>query len=1151
MVEKDEMLRRCENYKNSNSSDTNESNRQSEEVEENQKSNFHQSANTTTTTTTAAAATTIQRDKRVEQERPTKSYSHGSNNTFHTTFSSTLHPNRTNHERMDYDSALISITSKTNSRDIPNKESFSNSSTPTAQEEPVDSFYERFIIGDIVRNFSPAYFVSVMGTGISSSLLYHFPFPAQWLIDISYIMFAVACLLFICNTALFIMSCIYFPGRLRAYHIDPSHASYMGCFSMGYITLVNYIATITKAHHMYLVWTLWWIAVASAMYTAFIIVYLAYFSKLNKVELDAKLNATLLLPIVAITVVSSSGHSIELNLYHKNEIVTTMIVSFMLWCLSVSLAFMIMTIYVWRLIVHKIPPTKLIFTGFLPVGFLGQSSYSVYLFGNNLNEYIPEELLYGKILLCICGFFAMFLLSLGYFMTFIAITSILSKIRPFANTPNIQNTNKLGMLKHHKGFWAMTFPLGTMALGNTEIGNGGIGDYPLLAFRYMGAIFAVACIIITTSCLMGPQQVVFDELHTWRQIQHYFDGTFYLDVHPPLGKLVFYLLSRIGGWKAVTSFDSIGQTYIDEPFVLMRMFSSVCGILSVDLFYMIMRLENNGYAMSMCSSLLICFENSMITQSRFILVDAMLLLGQIMVIFTVKSFLKVSFYSWSWWAGLLGCGISIGWTISIKLNGWLTLIWVGILILHEVWEMLDDLTITTMAWFKHVTIRVFGFLLLPLTIYCATWSTFQGYHPDPVEVLYGSTITLKHTNLEKYLHSHDATYPKGSNLQQVTLYEFDNDANNEWVIETPHKYYEERIMKRVTPVKDGDTIRLYHKATGHYLHVNDIRPPISEHEYSNEVNCNETRGLLGNSEYEFKLRIVSKKRHSVNNLPMIKLRATETIFQLVHRDQKCLLMSHATRLPSWGKGQNEVLCVKEGTIPNSLWYVERNTHPMLEQIGDAITKVDFSHSPFTFWHKMWEIHWAMMRLNSGFTENQPSASTAESWPILKDGIPYFQSVATLSHDASQVFYLGNICLYYTSFIFMVICLVKTSFHIVWNMNPYTQHVDSPTKTRFYQNAIQYQLGWIIHYWPYFFISRNLYLHHYLPALVFAVLNMAEYINYQKKHIRASLMLLILMGVVYCYWKGAPLIYNLPWSSKECLEQSWLPSWNLNCNIYSS
>ncbi|CAK9437535.1 uncharacterized protein LODBEIA_P19130 [Lodderomyces beijingensis] len=404
-------------------------------------------------------------------------------------------------EGMDYDSALNSVVSAPikgiSDSDDGSGDTFAKTKATTV------SFYERFFVGDLVKNFAPAYFVSVMGTGISSSLLHHFPFPARWLTYVSYIMFAVCCLLFLFNVVLFVASCWYFPGRWRSYHVDPLQASYMGCFSMGYITIVNYITILVKGHHMYLVWTLWWIAVFSAVYTSFLIVYLAFFSKLNKMEFDAKLNATLLLPIVSITVVSSSGHMLELDLYHQNEVIVTMVVSFMLWCLSISLAFMIMTLYVGRLIMHKIPPTNLIFTSFLPVGFLGQSSYSIYLFGNNLNKYVPEELLYGKILLCIGGFFGVFLLALGYFMTFIAVASIFSKIKPFAKTPNANHTNKLGLLKHNKGFWAMTFPLGTMSLGNSEVGLGGVGNHPLLAFKWMSAIFAVACILVTTACLVG------------------------------------------------------------------------------------------------------------------------------------------------------------------------------------------------------------------------------------------------------------------------------------------------------------------------------------------------------------------------------------------------------------------------------------------------------------------------------------------------------------------------------------------------------------------------------------------------------------------------------------------------------------------------
>lgn len=425
----------------------------------------------------------------------------------------------------------VYVVQDTSNNDVPHCEITNNNNTNINMDKD-DSIYTRdsnygddvpffyrlkgLIFDEFIKAFSPVYFVSIMGTGISSSLLYHFPYPAEWLEICSYIMFGITCICFIVTTTLFILQCWYFPGRFKAYHVDTAQAVFMGCYSMGYITIVNFIENITDGRHTIFVWVLWWIAVFSAIYTAFLIVYLSFMSKLNEVDLDAKLNATLLLPIVAITVVSSSGHQLELKLPTTNQMVVTMIVSFMLWCLSISLAFMIMTIYLHRLIVHKIPPTNLIFTSFLPVGFLGQSSYSVMLFGVNLHQLIPEELMWGKILLCICGFFSVFLLSFGYFQTFVAIMSIFSKIKPFAKSPNPTHTNKYGLLKIHKGFWAMTFPLGTMSLSNTELGKGVIGDYPLLTFKVMGAIFAAACILITCACTIGAV------VHTTKRIASLF-----------------------------------------------------------------------------------------------------------------------------------------------------------------------------------------------------------------------------------------------------------------------------------------------------------------------------------------------------------------------------------------------------------------------------------------------------------------------------------------------------------------------------------------------------------------------------------------------------------------------------------------------------
>ncbi|KAI5959287.1 uncharacterized protein KGF55_005437 [Candida pseudojiufengensis] len=1080
---------------------------------------------------------------------------------------------------MDYDSTITSIassSSKYNSNLYDRLNNRNKSSSDSSDDD--ESWYYTFIVGDVVKNFSLAYFVSVMGTGISSSLLYEFPFPGEWLKICSYISFAIC---------------------------YPLQASYMGCFSMGFTTIVNYITLLVNGKHMYLVWTLWWIAVITAIYTSFLIVFLSFFSKLNKVEQDVKLNATLLLPIVAITVVSSSGHSIEMELYKLNETIVTMIVSLMLWCISVSLAYIIMTIYIYRLIIHKIPSTNLIFTGFLPVGFLGQSSYSIYLFGNHVNQLIPEDLIYGKILLCIGGFTGIFLLSFGYFMTFIAIISIFSKISPFAKTPNLKHTNKYGSLKHNKGFWSMTFPMGTMSLGNTEIGRGGIGNYPLLTFKVMGAIFAVAfekslkpgpyrpyksiqskptsqnltkydfIISLYITCISfirlykiyQPSSVVFDEIHIMDFLSLINQRKFVVDVHPPLIKLIYYGIAKIEGYQT-QNFESIGSKYEENvPFISMRLFSGICGVLGVNFIYFIIRIDH-GYLISIFTSLLILFENSLFIQSKFILLDSPLLLGQILTIFCFKKFLRSSIGSTGWWKFLILTGFALGWTISCKSTGIFILIWVGIFTIIELWDILGDLTISSYQWVKQVSYRIFGFLILPLTISLLVWkiyfelsiyegpnngslspyfrSSFQDYKPSPVEVLYGSTITIKHNELEKYLHSHSLTYPRGSNLQQVTLYQFDNDPNNEWIIETPHKYYEDKLMKRKKPVKDGDVIRLYHKSTEKYLHVNDIRPPISEHDYSKEVNCNETRGLLGDSEYEFKIRIMSKKPHSKNNLPMIKLRSTESIFQLIHKHEKCNLISHFNKLPNWAEYQNEVLCVENPTIPNSMWYIESNTHPLLVD-----NFVEFPH-PISFWEKIWEIHKVMIRINSDFTNDHISSSSPINWPFVWNGIPYFINSSInlgFNENPSQIYFLGNVVIYIASFIIIILSLIKISFHIFKISNPYIIYFEPIKKIKYYNNSIQYVTGYFLNYLPYFWMERNLYAHHYLPALIFAILNMVEFINYQHSFIRYFLMISILGSSLYCFYQFIPIIYGTNWTFDQCISHKWFPSWSLDCNTY--
>jgi len=62
----------------------------------------------------------------------------------------------------------------------------------------------------------------------------------------------------------------------------------------------------------------------------------------------------------------------------------------------------------------------------------------------------------------------------------------------------------------------------------------------------------------------------------------YLKGQFFLDVHPPLAKLLFTLVAWLMGFDGEFEFSYIGESYEPEvPYVAMRLLPAVCGVLTV------------------------------------------------------------------------------------------------------------------------------------------------------------------------------------------------------------------------------------------------------------------------------------------------------------------------------------------------------------------------------------------------------------------------------------------------------------------------------------------------------------------------------------------------------------------------------------------
>lgn len=432
-----------------------------------------------------------------------------------------------------------SSLAESSSRQISPKDSPTSSTTFTdAWTNRLWRNVDRFLIS----GFTPAFFALVMGTGISCNILYNFAFPARWLQIVGMVVAVVALLLFIVLTLAFAMALWKDSKLWYRIHREPNVAPYMGSFVMGYVTLVNMLHALTGSSWITGVWVLWWIEVAGLVYTSCVTFYFCTVSKhrKRKSQIDmASLSLTYLLPIVTLTVAASSGGAILPDLPHVHQQITTLVVSFIMWAVAVVLAFIVVTVNFWRFFVYKIPSTNSVLTMFLPIGFLGQGAYGILLFGRNSTKMLLDNansvlssnyttflhevasknnvdmanlsIILATSLLMTSTLFAGILMSCGYFFTFLAVASTLSKTHPFASKHNTsatyQSTSQhwfkrqfVGFLKFNRGFWGMTFPLGTMALANGQMYELYHG---MVAFRYISAIYSVSLFGVVTGCLIG------------------------------------------------------------------------------------------------------------------------------------------------------------------------------------------------------------------------------------------------------------------------------------------------------------------------------------------------------------------------------------------------------------------------------------------------------------------------------------------------------------------------------------------------------------------------------------------------------------------------------------------------------------------------
>lgn len=334
-----------------------------------------------------------------------------------------------------------------------------------------------------VRNFSPAWYASIMGIGITAAIMYNFPFQAHWLRVFGIVVWGINLFLFVVFTVMFLLRFLKYPEQFKRMILHPGQSTFLGCLPMGFTTLINMIHYIWGHSAWVAVYVLWWISVTLSLLCVWGLVFVMFCKQKRDIE---TLNATILLPVVTVVVAGSTGGLIA-SAQPETLQPSTLVVSFLLWANGQAVGLSFIAIYMYRLLVSNLQPRVIAFSSLLPIGPLGQGAFGIQCMAEvaaeilkrdpNISPGVPEAVKYGSV------FIALFLVGYGTFWVVMALFTGLY-LRP---------------TQFHMSWWGLTFPLGTYVVAWYKLAD----ELEITTFKAIGAVFGVIVMLTVLICTIG------------------------------------------------------------------------------------------------------------------------------------------------------------------------------------------------------------------------------------------------------------------------------------------------------------------------------------------------------------------------------------------------------------------------------------------------------------------------------------------------------------------------------------------------------------------------------------------------------------------------------------------------------------------------
>lgn len=678
-----------------------------------------------------------------------------------------------------------------------------------------------------------------------------------------------------------------------------------------------------------------------------------------------------------------------------------------------------------------------------------------------------------------------------------------------------------------------------------------------------------------------PNSVVFDELHYIKFITLYAKRIFFFDPQPPFGKQLMTIFAHFIGFKGDLSYSQIGDPYKPEvPIQELRLLPCISGSLIAPICYLINLELGVRQLIAAFISLLVIFENSLLTQSRFILLDSILILFSTLSVYFYLKYQKDQSIGW-----LILASLSATLAACTKYSGFYSYGLLVGLVSYSSWIVLHQQYLQSTGQIIKKSIYILAcIILLPLLVYILihyahlSWLTKAGPHDtimtsafqaslenglasitrgQPLEIVHGSQITLRHTHGRScWLHSHEHLYPikysdgrGSSHQQQVTCYSF-KDVNNWWIVKRP-ELEELVVTEPYDRIKDGDLVQLVHGMSGRTLNSHDVASAMSP--YSQEVSCYVDHNISMPAQNLWRVQLSNKDDtngywHTLNSR-----------LQLIHFNSSLALRFSGRQLPDWGFHQHEIVADKDLKNDDTIWNVEEHRYTKSEdqreremQFGQA-EFVPLEPTSLTFFEKFYELHYKLFSYQQDAIKDHIYACESPlDWILMSKGTAYW--VNNSSDDNAQIFLIGNVSTNLFGLISVGLMLIFLIFYILRRRRQIFTDISESTWSKLELQAIVLLSGYLVHLVPYFVYESPLFLQYYLNAIVYKILLIGATIDHlyeisAKSYIPHAIIIFLLSKSLDTFIKLAPLAYGTSLTREEVEALRWKETWQLiNVNI---